>query len=132
MAYWGILASAIASMIIGSLWYGPLFGKTWMSLEGFSKADLSKQKSKSMVPLYITAFIMSLLTAFVLKWIIDSLQVPTIAEALSLGFIVWLGFYVTIQSGDFLWKGKSFKLYILNISYWLIVLLTTSAILFYL
>ena len=28
--YWAVLVSAIASMAIGSLWYGPLFGKQFM------------------------------------------------------------------------------------------------------
>lgn len=131
MVYWDVLLCGVASMILGSLWYGPLFGKTWLRLEGFSKEEMARGKSKNMAGLYLIAFVMSLLSAFVLRWIMDSLLVPTIAEALSIGFIVWLGFYVTLQSGDFLWKGKPVKLYILNIAYGLVSLLIISAILFY-
>ena len=28
--YWAVFVSAIASMVIGSIWYGPLFGKMFI------------------------------------------------------------------------------------------------------
>lgn len=34
--YLAVIVAAAASMIIGMIWYGPLFGKTWRSLMGFT------------------------------------------------------------------------------------------------
>jgi len=45
--YLAIIAAAIASMLIGWLWYGPLFGKQWMKLAGLKKSDMKKMKKKA-------------------------------------------------------------------------------------
>ena len=37
--YVAILACGISAMVIGSIWYGPLFGKTWMQLTGKKMED---------------------------------------------------------------------------------------------
>ena len=37
----GILGlAALVPMVIGFVWYGPLFGKTWMEEMGFTEASL--------------------------------------------------------------------------------------------
>lgn len=33
--YWAVLVSAFCAFFIGWIWYGPLFGKLWMKLNGF-------------------------------------------------------------------------------------------------
>jgi mannitol-specific phosphotransferase system IIBC component len=132
MGYLAILLCAVASMIIGSLWYGPLFGKTWMKLQGFTKQDIEKGKKMNMAPYYLVAFVASLITAYILEWLMNALKVSSIKGALLLVFLIWLGFYATTLSGSIIWEGKPAKLYILNVSYWLVSLLVSSAILFYL
>lgn len=40
---WAILVAALASFLIGGMWYSPaLFGKVWMRANGFTEADLQK------------------------------------------------------------------------------------------
>ncbi|MDO8488446.1 MAG: DUF1761 family protein [bacterium] len=34
--YLAILAAAVLSMVLGFLWFGPLFGQTWMKLMGLA------------------------------------------------------------------------------------------------
>ena len=132
MSYIGILVSAIASMIIGSLWYGPLFGKQWLKLSNFTKQQIADGKKRMSAKLYFLGFLASLLTAYVLGGLMGALRTGTIKGALLLGSLVWLGFYVTTLSGSVLWEGKPFKLYLINIVYWLVTILSFSAILFYL
>ena len=39
----GILGlAALVPMVIGFVWYGPLFGKTWMDEMGFTEASLKE------------------------------------------------------------------------------------------
>ena len=38
--YWAIVAGAVLSMVIGAIWYGPLFGKKWMEIVGVDSTDL--------------------------------------------------------------------------------------------
>jgi hypothetical protein len=103
-----------------------------MKLQGFTKQDIDKGKKMNMAPYYLVAFVASLITAYILEWLMNALKVSSIKGALLLVFLIWLGFYATTLSGSIIWEGKPAKLYILNVSYWLVSLLVSSAILFYL
>ena len=59
--YLAILVSAILSMVVGSIWYGPLFGKKWAELIGADPNDKKKMKEmqKSAGPLYMVQFLLT-------------------------------------------------------------------------
>ena len=38
----GVILAAISAMVVGYVWYGPLFGKPWMKLVGITKEDIEK------------------------------------------------------------------------------------------
>src|SRR2546426_12687651 len=62
--YWAILVAVAATMVLGFLWYGPIFGKAWMKEMGIP-AD-KKPDPKVMRRGMILMLIGSFLTAFVL------------------------------------------------------------------
>ena len=39
-----VLAAAVATMVLGAIWYGPLFGKSWMSAHGYTPEKLAGMK----------------------------------------------------------------------------------------
>ena len=61
--YWAILSSALSAFVIGWVWYGPLFGKTWMKLNGFTEEDL-KEGKMSMPVMLLLNYIATALAAF--------------------------------------------------------------------
>ncbi len=127
--YLSVLTAAIASFILGGLWYSPLlFGKLWIKLNNISKADMAKAKKKGMAASYFATFIYLLITAFVLSLFINFAEAATIAEALEVAFWLWLGFIATNTLSSVLWEGKSFKLYLLKNAHELISLLIMAAI----
>ena len=63
--YWAVLAAAVSTMIIGYVWYGPLFGKQWQKLSNVTVSP--EMAKKGMGSSMVIAFIGSLLMAFVLK-----------------------------------------------------------------
>src|SRR5690348_2723001 len=65
--YWAILVAVVASMVLGFLWYGPIFGKAWMKEMGIP-AD-RKPDPKVMRRGMILMLIGSFLTVFVLAHI---------------------------------------------------------------
>jgi hypothetical protein len=67
--------------------------------------------------------------SFVLSLFVDFLQATTIMDALVVGFLIWLGFFVTTMAGSVLWEGKSWNLYGFNIAYHLINLWIITIIL---
>lgn len=128
--YLAVLVAAIASMVIGALWFSPvLFGNLWMKLSNISKADIEKAKQKGMAKSYFWAFISTLVMAYVLANLINFTGSDTFAEGIRLGFWLWLGFIATVSLGRVLWEGKSFKLWILDNAHNLIAIIVMSAIL---
>ncbi|MEK7554653.1 MAG: DUF1761 domain-containing protein [Patescibacteria group bacterium] len=127
--YLAVFASAVASMAIGFLWYGPVFGKQWIAMMGFTKEQMDAAKSKGMTKSYVIALIGSLVTAYVLAHFVVYTGAVNITGGLQTGFWVWLGFVATVALGSVLWEGKSWKLYGLNMSYQLVNLLVIGVIL---
>ena len=38
--YLAVVVAAIVNMALGSLWYGPIFGKAWIKMMKFSESDM--------------------------------------------------------------------------------------------
>lgn len=122
--YFAVFAAAIASIIIGFIWYGPLFGTLWMRLSGISDTRLAELKAQGMGKKYALMSIMSLFMTYVLAHFVAIWGVVggaiSVAGAFQLAFWIWLGFIVPTLIGSHLWEGKSLKLYFLNIAYYLV------------
>lgn len=128
-----ILVAAIANMVIGFIWYGPLFGRQWMDLMGL---DINKIKSMKMNAnkAYIISFIGALLMAYVLAHASTYAaayyaEFPKLVAYLMTAFWSWLGFVMIVQLGSVLFENKPTKLFILNTGYQLVSLLVMGAIL---
>ena len=101
-------ASAVASMIIGSIWYGPLFGKTFIAAMGMDKWSPEKQAhmKKSMTLTYVWQFIASLVMFYVFARFVVGLNLLSVLGGVTTAFWVWIGFVVPLKLGDALWGGK--------------------------
>jgi len=123
-----VVAAAVASMVVGYLWYGPLFGKTWMKLTGMKEMGNKDEMPKA----YLLTFVGALLSAYVLAVILGLTKTIDLAGSLTVAFWVWLGFLAPLLLGGVLWEGKSWNLYFLNASQKLVDLLVVAAVLSYL
>lgn len=128
----GVFVAAIATMILGFLWYSPiLFANPWMRLMGYDPNDKAKlaEMQKGAGKTYGIAFIASLVSAIVLAKIIDVTSVNTILYGMKIGFAVWLGFVATVQLTGALFSKQPTKLFLINTGYQLICYLAMGAIL---
>ncbi|TMJ06957.1 MAG: DUF1761 domain-containing protein [Bacillati bacterium ANGP1] len=126
MNWVAIVVAAIAQFVIGWIWYGPLFGKTWMSMMGMSQQSMSREgMGKTMV----LTFIGSLVTAAVLSMLVGWMGAKTLGAGIAAGFWAWLGFVATVTLGGVLFAKMSWNLYILNNAYQLVSLAVMGAIL---
>jgi|SRR3989344_4728299 len=126
--YLAVLVAGIISMFIGFLWYGPLFGKSWMKLMNFTKKNIKSMKMISGTA-YFFGFIAALLMNYVLAFFVDYADATSFGLGMQVGFWVWLGFFAPIMLGIVLWENKPFKLYLLNIFHYLVVLLINAGLL---
>jgi len=126
-----ILAAGFANIILGFIWYHPkVLGSTWMRLINLSPEMVERGK-KHMHIRVGTAFLTSLLAAYVLNFIGIALGVYDTLGAIQLAFICWIGFVVPTFISTVLWEQRPVKLYIINTSYWLASLVVMALILLY-
>jgi Protein of unknown function (DUF1761) len=126
-----VLVAAIATMLVGFLWYSPLlFAKPWMVLMGYDPNDKAglERMQKSAGKSYGISFLASLLSAFVLAKIIVVFTVDSALYGMKVGFAVWLGFVATVQLTDVLFARRPAKLYLINTGYQMVCYLVMGAI----
>lgn len=127
-----VLLAAVATMIVGFLWYSPLlFAKPWMLAMGYDPSDKAGLDAmrKGAGKLYGISFLASLVLAFVLGKVVVVTTVTTIPYGMKVGFAMWLGFVVTVQLTDMLFARKPIKLFLINTGYQLVCYVMMGAIL---
>jgi hypothetical protein len=141
--YLMVLIAAVVNMFLGWLWYGPLFGKPWMKLMGFTPEKIQQMKAggekigRSMNVSYSIMFVGSLLMAWVLAhaiifasaYLFVNTSLYGAAAGIIVGFLNWLGFVAPVTLTPVLWENKPWKLWFLNAGYYLVGLCLMGAIL---
>ncbi len=133
--YLAVLVAAIASMVVGYLWYGVFFKKSWMAMMGYTSETMGTMKMKANTA-YAIQFVASLLMAYVLyhgltfgNYYLE--MEPGISGAVVGSFWMWLGFIVPVSLGVVLWENKPWKLWAINASHYLVSLIVMGVILSY-
>jgi len=124
---WSILVAAIASFIIGSIWYSPiLFGKQWMALT--NTGAVTPEKKKGIWKLYVVQFLLSIVTMCILGFAIAAMQITSALDGATLGLLAWVGFYATFRAANLLWQPGSLKLALISAGSILLNLIVGGAI----
>ena len=120
------LIAAITSMAVGFLWYSPiLLGKPWMKEMGLT-ADKLKSKQKEMGKLYGLSFIIALITAYLLSYVMLLLESDfgsIITNGITTAILMWLGFIMPVQLTDQIFGSKNWNLFMINTGYQLVSLI---------
>jgi hypothetical protein len=127
-----VLVAAVATMVVGFLWYSPLlFAKPWMREMGYDPNDKARMEEmkKSAGAAYSGSFVASLVSAFILALFLHWLRAESLQFGLMVGLHVWLGFVATVQFTSALFTKQSMKLFGINTGYQLVCYLAMSAIL---
>lgn len=128
---WAVLAAAVSTMVLGGLWYGPLFGKAWMKGMGWDPnammkdPAMKKEGRKAMGFMVLT----SLLMAYVLAHFVDYTASVTWTDGLQTGFWIWLGFQATYIVQTVLFEKRSKNVALISAGYQLAALMIQGAIL---
>lgn len=65
--WWMYFVAAIIPLLVGSVWYGPLFGKKWMQVNGYTEESLA---GANMGVIFLLSFLFSVLMAFTIGGIV--------------------------------------------------------------
>jgi hypothetical protein len=144
--FWpAIVASIAANMVIGFLWYGPLFGKAWAKEIGqdMSNKPSAKQMYKSMGLMLIGTFLLAYCLAFnVEAWRVvmgvtiasgqaPGMQASQIPMVLAINSAAWttVGYFVPMLLNQVAFENRSWKLFFINAGYYLTSLAVMSTLL---
>ncbi len=124
-----LIICAIVAVVLGILWYGPLFGKPWRQTMGVSDAEVERAKKdpamkRKMMKSAAIAAVGAIITAFVLSraiFIGSTVEgLMPIDAAFHFAFWNWLGFGVPVLLGAVLWENKTWKWWLITIGYYLV------------
>lgn len=124
--YLAVIVAALSSFMVGWIWYGPLFGKTWMKLHGFTEEEL-KDSSMSMPVIMVVNYIATALAALAIAMFIG--PEATAGFGIFAGLmiaILWIG---TSRLNDVLYEKKPWGLFFINVGYNTVIYVIMGAIL---
>jgi len=111
-----VIVSAIAAFAVGGLWYSPvLFSKVWQREVKLSDEDL---KNANMVMIFGTTFVLNVIGAIALDLIIGTDS--TFGKGLCTGLFVSVAWIATSFGINYLYTRKSFKLYLIDVFYYIV------------
>ncbi|MEM7375058.1 MAG: DUF1761 domain-containing protein [Bacteroidota bacterium] len=84
-----VVAAIVSTFVLGFLWYGPLFGDSWMSMVGLTQADVEAGGSAGT---WITNVISSAAGMYGLAWLFAKLNVSSIAQGVMIAAIIGIAF----------------------------------------
>ena len=95
--YLAVLVAGIVPMIIGSLWYGPLFGKRWLQLMETTAEEI--QEGFNPLKTYGVSFLLALITAFILTQLFAGMEeAARIAPTTGAGGDALTGVYLALMA----------------------------------
>jgi hypothetical protein len=107
-----VVAAALASFLLGGLWYSALFAKAWQAAAGVSDADMASS-NKGLI--FGGAFVLALVQAAVFALFLGPNPAPTLA--VGAGFAAGLC-WVTASFGiNYLFERRSLRLFLINGGY---------------
>jgi hypothetical protein len=123
--YIAVLVAAVAAMVVGYVWYGPLFGKTWMKEAGMK--DMKGNGNMAMT--YGIQYVGAAVMAYVLAVVFKMTGTADMMTGFQMAFWLWLGFIATALIGAVLFEKKSWMYWAVNAGYHLVALVAMSAVL---
>lgn len=120
-----VVIGVVISMVVGMIWYGPLFGKTWAKLMNLKQGQISKGNVGNA---YLFTTLGALVMSYIMAHFIGFTGAKTVVEGIQTGVWAWLGFVATTKLADVNFGGKPVKLYLIEVGYSLVVMAALGAL----
>lgn len=127
--YWAVLASTVAAIVIGSIWYNPkVLGERWAKLADARNAETTTQA--------VLPIILSIALSFLLAWVLaGSVAIAWhfygggyFSSAIITALTLWAGFTAGRIITHDVFMGRPVQLTVLNVVYELVLVLAMAVI----
>ena len=107
------LVATVAGFVLGALWYGPLFGKTWMAAGGFTREELQRNVNPAVA--YGLTFVLGLVASFVFGMFLG--PHPSLALGVGAGASAGICWVATSIATNYLFERRSLRLWLITAGY---------------
>ena len=107
------LVATVAGFVLGALWYGPLFGKTWLAAGGFTQDQLRRDVNAGVA--YGLTFVLGLVASFVFGLFLG--PHPSLALGIGAGASAGICWVATALATNYLFEGRRASLIFINGGY---------------
>lgn len=121
-----VFVSALSSFIVGWLWYGPIFGKKWMELNGFDPEEMRKQKWLPFPLILGINYFATVLAAFSLAMFLGAESDAVFG--IFAGLMIAIFWIATSRLNDVLYERKPMGLFWINVGYNVVIYVIMGAI----
>ena len=111
-----VLVGVVASNALGFLWYGPLFGETWLRMIGKKREELHASSS-----MYAVTALASAITMVALGLIVHAFGADSFVQGLIAGVVTWVGIGATATFVYTAFEGPPTNVWMLNAAYQLVI-----------
>lgn len=118
----GVGLSTVATMAIGMVWYGPLFGAQWLALSGVNP------EAGDATTAMLGALVCAVLKSATLYCFAYRLKIKSLVSGIMLGATIWTGFVLTTSISGVLFENYDSTLFVLHAGYDLATYVAIGAI----
>lgn len=108
-----VIVAAVATFVLGGVWYGPLFERVWRAADGKAEPQAGRQKHPALV--YGLSFALMLIAAVALAVAIG--PDPSVAKSVGFGLVVGIGWVATSFGVNYLFAGRRLALFAVDAGY---------------
>jgi len=111
-----VFVASIVGYAFNMIWYGPLFGKTWLKFSKWDPEELKKVPPKLMQIKFAIGYLQQIVLSYFLAVFLTAFKAETFAHILGFSFLLWLAFVAVIAFNSVLWENHSVPFYTINVS----------------
>ncbi len=125
--YLAVLVAGLIPMVVGSLWYGPVFGKRWLALMETTEEEIAKGFNP--LKTYGGSLLLSLVTAWVLAQLLAGVGAGGVLPAVHVVLLIVVGIVVPLAHQSVTFERRKTGLAALSVGYNLTALLGQAILL---
>lgn len=111
--YAAILIAGLVPMVVGALWYGPLFGKYWLGLMETTEEEIAKNFNP--LKTYGVSFLLALATAFGLSVLLTGFSGAL--HGVHAALVAVIAFVLPVGYQSVAFEQRKASLFVLNLGY---------------
>jgi Protein of unknown function (DUF1761) len=111
-----VIISTTIQWLLGALWYGLIFKKSWMKFVGFTEGQKPQYRIFGMFASLTACFLLSFVLAHIVGWAGSD----TFTGGSKIAIICWLGFMAPPLFTQHIFENRRANLFAINASYWLL------------